>query len=51
MHPEIRKEADSDFHPRFLRSYADLHTVMTGAIQQYVDDVKKGDFPNEDEQY
>ena len=39
------------FSPRFLRRYADLHTVMTGAIQQYVDDVKKGDFPNEDEQY
>ena len=38
------------FSPRFLRRYAD-HTVMTGAIQQYVDDVKKGDFPNEDEQY
>ena len=30
------------FSPRFLRRYADLHTVMTGAIQQYVDDVKKG---------
>ena len=39
------------FSPRFLRRYADLHTVMTGAIQQYVEDVKKGDFPNEDEQY
>ena len=39
------------FSPRFLRRYADLHTVMTGAIQQYVDDVKKGDFPNEDKQY
>ena len=34
------------FSPRFLRRYADLHTVMTGAIQQYVDDVKKGDNKN-----
>ena len=42
---------NQNFSPRFLRRYADLHTVMTGAIQQYVDDVKKGDFPNEDEQY
>ena len=42
---------NNGFRPRFLRRYADLHTVMTGAIQQYVDDVKKGDFPNEDEQY
>ena len=39
------------FQPRFLRRYADLHTIMTDAIGQYVEDVKKGDFPNESEQY
>ena len=39
------------FRPRFLRRYADLHTVMKGAIGQYVEDVKSGDFPNENEQY
>ena len=39
------------FSPRFLRRYADLHTVMTDAIGQYVTDVKAGDFPNETEQY
>lgn len=39
------------FSPRFLRRYADLHTVMTDAIGQYVTDVKSGDFPNESEQY
>ena len=39
------------FSPRFLRRYADLHTVMTNAISQYVEDVKQGDFPNENEQY
>ena len=39
------------FSPRFLRRYADLHTVMTNAISQYVEDVKHGDFPNENEQY
>ncbi len=39
------------FSPRFLRRYADLHTVMTDAISQYVEDVKSGDFPNEKEQY
>ena len=35
------------FSPRFLRRYADLHTVMTNAISQYVEDVKNCDFPNE----
>ena len=39
------------FSPRFLRRYADLHTVMTDAIGQYVTDVKSSDFPNESEQY
>ena len=39
------------FSPRFLRRYADLHSVMTGAVEQYVKDVKECDFPNEKEQY
>ena len=39
------------FSPRFLRRYADLHAVMTGAVEQYVKDVKECDFPNEKEQY
>ncbi len=39
------------FSPRFLRRYADLHTVMTEAISHYVDDVKNQDFPNANEQY
>ena len=39
------------FSPKFLRRYADLHTIMTDAIGQYVSDVKSSDFPNESEQY
>jgi 3-methyl-2-oxobutanoate hydroxymethyltransferase len=39
------------FSPRFLRRYADLNTVMTDAVGQYVTDVKSGDFPNESESY
>ena len=39
------------FSPRFLRRYADLNSVMTDAIGQYVTDVKSGDFPNESESY
>ena len=42
---------NKDFSPRFLRRYADLHKSMTDAVQNYIKDVKSGDFPNEDEQY
>ena len=39
------------FSPRFLRRYADLNTIITDAVGQYVTDVKSGDFPNEQESY
>ena len=39
------------FTPKFLRRYADLATVMTDAIGQYITDVKSSDFPNDNEQY
>lgn len=39
------------FKPKFLRQYANLADVITSAIQNYVQDVKDGDFPNEREQY
>ncbi len=40
-----------EFNPRFLRRYLDMHAQMTNALQQYKEDVKSGDFPNEEEQY
>ena len=39
------------FSPRFLRRYADLHSIMTEAVQHYVKDIKSSDFPNDNEQY
>ena len=42
---------NTKFKPRFLRKYADLHGIITSAVQHYVADVKKRDFPNEKEQY
>jgi len=39
------------FKPRFLRQYADLYTVMDGAIKNYIGDVKSKSFPDEKEQY
>ena len=40
-----------DFSPKFLRRYADLNTVMSEAIGNYITDVKSGDFPNDKERY
>lgn len=40
-----------EFKPRFLRRYADLHSIMTDAVQNYVKDVKNRDFPSEEEAY
>jgi 3-methyl-2-oxobutanoate hydroxymethyltransferase len=42
---------NNDFSPRFLRRYADLYTIITQAVGNYVEDVKSRDFPNEKEQY
>ncbi|MDH6343952.1 3-methyl-2-oxobutanoate hydroxymethyltransferase [Parabacteroides sp. PFB2-12] len=39
------------FSPRFLRRYANLEEVITGAVQNYIEDIKRQDFPNEKEQY
>jgi len=42
---------NKEFKPRFLRRYADLHTIMTDAVKHYVQDVKSKDFPSEQEAY
>ena len=42
---------NKEFNPRFLRRYADMNSVMTDAVQNYIKDVKSKDFPNKDEQY
>ena len=40
-----------DFSPRFLRRYLNLHNDILDAVQRYINDIKSGDFPNENEQY
>jgi 3-methyl-2-oxobutanoate hydroxymethyltransferase len=42
---------NKEFNPRFLRRYADLHTIITGAVGGYVRDVRSKDFPSSNEQY
>lgn len=39
------------FHPRFVRRYAELAETMRDAFEQYVGDVKSGEFPSADESY
>jgi 3-methyl-2-oxobutanoate hydroxymethyltransferase len=41
----------TEFKPRFLRRYLDLHQQITTATQQYIHDVKARDFPGDHEQY
>lgn len=42
---------NKNFSPKFLRRYADLHSVITNAVQNYIKDVKTSDFPNKEESY
>jgi len=39
------------FNPKFLRKYADFHTMAKNAIKRYKEDVKGGIFPSESESY
>ena len=41
----------TDFNPRFVRRYAHLDEQIGRHVQQYIDDVRSGDFPSVDESY
>jgi 3-methyl-2-oxobutanoate hydroxymethyltransferase len=40
-----------EFSPRFLRRYHNLYAEIKGAVQNYINDVRTLQFPNEKEQY
>jgi len=40
-----------DFHPRFVRRYANLADVIRKSVKEYVEDVKSGKFPSQKESY
>jgi 3-methyl-2-oxobutanoate hydroxymethyltransferase len=42
---------NTEFKPRFLRQYLDIHTQATEAVRHYISDVKNKNFPNDSEQY
>jgi 3-methyl-2-oxobutanoate hydroxymethyltransferase len=39
-----------DFKPRFLRQYADLNKTINGAVENYINDIKSGNFPKSNEE-
>lgn len=41
----------SDFTPKFVRKYADLHSVIENSVKQYVQEVRDGKFPSENETF
>lgn len=41
----------TEFRPRFVRRYADLGVVIEEAVRHYVEDVRKNNFPSEEESY
>jgi len=42
---------NTEFKPRFLRQYLNMHEQITKAVHQYIKDVKSNEFPNDKEQY
>lgn len=42
---------NTEFKPRFLRKYLNLHEQITQAAQQYIQDVRSNDFPSMSESY
>ncbi|MDA0685150.1 MAG: 3-methyl-2-oxobutanoate hydroxymethyltransferase [Bacteroidetes bacterium] len=41
----------TDFNPRFVRRYGHLDQQISSMVQQYIDDVRSGAFPSDDESY
>jgi 3-methyl-2-oxobutanoate hydroxymethyltransferase len=42
---------NTEFKPRFLRQYLNLYEQVTKAVEQYIADIKTGDFPTDNESY
>ncbi len=42
---------DKEFNPRFLKKYADLHTLITEAVGMYIKEVKEEIFPDENHSF
>ncbi len=40
-----------NFHPRFVRHYAELAKTIDSAVRQYIEDIKNNQFPTDKESY
>jgi 3-methyl-2-oxobutanoate hydroxymethyltransferase len=40
-----------DFRPKFVKQYVDLKSVMTGAVKDFIRDVKERKFPTEEHSF
>jgi 3-methyl-2-oxobutanoate hydroxymethyltransferase len=40
-----------DFTPRFVKRYADLKRAMTGAVKDFIGEVKEQKFPTEEHSF
>jgi 3-methyl-2-oxobutanoate hydroxymethyltransferase len=43
--------SDPTFKPRFVRTYAELAPIISDAAKHFIGDVRKGDYPNDDESF
>lgn len=42
---------DKGFSPKFVKKYADLNSIITDAAQNFIKDVKMGEFPSEEHSF
>jgi 3-methyl-2-oxobutanoate hydroxymethyltransferase len=42
---------DNSFNPKFAKRYANLHQTITGAVREYIHEVRGGVFPSKDNSY
>ncbi len=40
-----------DFQPKFVKKYADAYSLVMGAVQQYLDEVKNSQFPTQEHSF
>ncbi len=42
---------EGEFKPKFVRQYADLSPIISDAVTRFIDDVRSGEYPGDEESY
>ena len=42
---------EGEFKPKFVRQYADLSPIISDAVTRFIEDVRSGDYPGDNESY